>query len=200
MTHGNDALIFIAVPGFTQFILDNLLEEYVYKEIATARDMEIPLWEKFRELSTETLVANSTDYYRSFLQAAATNKIRENIAESIKNYKNDLLHNINRDAISPEDFILTHSARKKSLMAFVTRYTTDPEEIVFISEEIDTLVCQYSVAATHAYVELVTQQAKEEKSIKDKLFSTSPGFYYIYDMVQDVQVLSAERLFETLGY
>ncbi|RYF97522.1 MAG: PAS domain S-box protein, partial [Chitinophagaceae bacterium] len=200
MTNGKDHLIFSAVPRFAQYILDNHFEEYLYKEIAIARSMEIPLWKKYRDVAAEDLAKNSRAYFTSFLQALATNTVHENLQVNIENYKQDLLKGVTRDLITPEDFILTHAARKKALLSFVCHYSSSSDEIVKIIDEIDMILCHYSVAATDAYVELITKNAEEERSIKDKLFTTSPGFYYIYDLHQDKQVLISERLFDSLGY
>ena len=200
MPYRQDDMIFSVVPKFAKFILDNHLDEYVRKEVFLSREMNIPIWEQFKNVSDEDVISNSKEYYTKFLKAVAENTSKQNLTEALESYRNNVLEYVNREMITPEDFFLTHAARKKALLSFLALYTNDPVLLLEIVAEIDTLFLCYNIKTTETYIDLVNQKMVEEKSIKDKLFTTSPGFYYLYDIAADVQILPSERLFEALGY
>ncbi|RYG05722.1 MAG: hypothetical protein EOO02_02945, partial [Chitinophagaceae bacterium] len=200
MSSRNEDMIYHAVPSFARFIIDNHFDEYIATEVRTSIEMKIPVWEKFAHLPIETLIENSRDFFGQFLKDAAGNSLRGNLERSINHYKLDVLKNVSRQQITPEDFLLTHEARKKTLRGYLHLYTTDATLMITILDELDHIFLQFSVAATSAYINLLNNIADEEKSIKEKLYTTSPGSYYIYDLENDTQILPSERLFEKLGY
>jgi PAS domain S-box-containing protein len=200
MTKGIDDLVFSYIPSFAQYIYDHHLSDYIKQEVSFSRKMNIPIWEQFRALSDEEIISGSSAYYARFLLSVAKNRSAENLAEGIRNFRQDLLDHISRDHLTPEDIILTHAARKQAMMHFISQYTCDAALIVKLVEEMNTIFTRFDIESTNTYFELLNEKMDEEKSIKDKLFSTSPGFYYIYDIANDVQVLPSERLFKTLGY
>jgi PAS domain S-box-containing protein len=193
-------MIFSVAPDFAKFILENHLEEYLHREVSFSMAMEIPLWEQFKGLRVEDIVASSRPFYTEFLEAVATNTTRENLAKWITQYRQDLLSHINSAQITPEDILLTHAARKKTMVSFLAGYTTDTSLILQIVDELDTIFARYNIMAADNFIDLLNEKVLEEKSIKDKLFTTSPGYYYLHDIPGDTQILPAEKLFVELGY
>ncbi|HTF29312.1 MAG TPA: PAS domain-containing protein [Flavitalea sp.] len=200
MPQGKDDMIFSVVPHFARFVLVSHLDDFIRKEIQFSRALQIPLWEQFRDLSEEDIITQSLEFYKEFLEAIAENKCRENLNNSIVKYRLDLLMHVKRAEITPEDLLLGHASRKKALLYFLERYTSDPKLIIDIVQEINSIFTEYDVAAADAYIELLAEKVDEECSIKEKLFNTSPGFYYIYDIMKDIQVLPSDKLFKALGY
>ncbi|MET0298568.1 MAG: PAS domain-containing protein [Flavitalea sp.] len=200
MSSRNEEMIYHAVPSFARFIIDKHLDEYIATEVRTSIEMKIPVWEKFAHVPIEVLIENSSEFFGQFIKDAAENGLKSNLERSIRHYKLDVLKNVGRHQITPEDFLLTHEARKKTLRHFLHLYTGDAQIMLRILDELDHIFLQFSVAATNAYINILNNIADEEQSIKRKLYSTSPGSYYIYDLENDIQILPSERLFEKLGY
>jgi signal transduction histidine kinase len=200
MANEKGDMIFSVAPAFAKFILDNHLEEYLRREVSFSFEVNIPLWEQFKDLKNEDVVANSRLFYTDFLEAVANNTTWQNLIKWINQYREDLLTHVNREQITPEDILLTHAARKKTLLSFIPDYTTDPSLILQIVDELDTIFTKYNKLAADNFIELLNQKVLEEKSIKDKLFTTSPGYYYVHDIPGDTQILPAEKLFLELGY
>ncbi|HTE25611.1 PAS domain-containing sensor histidine kinase [Flavitalea sp.] len=200
MANGKDDMIFSFAPNFARFILENHLEEYLRREVSFSRSMNIPLWEQFKDSRVEDVVANSRHYYTEFLEGIANNSTWQNINKWVNQYRQDLLGHVNRAQISAEDILLTHAARRKTLLSFLGDFTNDPTLIIQIIGELDTLFTRYNILAAQNFIEQLNQKVLEEKSIKDKLFTTSPGYYYLHDIPGDTQILPAEKLFFELGY
>jgi len=200
MPQVQDDMKFSVIPEFARFILDNHLDDYIRKEVSISRAMNIPLWEQFRGVSDEDIISNSKEYYTKFLSCLAENSCRQHLQDAINSYRLDLLTHVNREMITAEDLLLTQAARKKTMLSYLRFYTSDPDLFVKVIEEMDALFLRYNIESTHTFIELLNQKMLEEKSIKDKLFTTSPGFYYLYDISEDAQVLPSEKLFRAFGY
>ncbi|RYY30746.1 MAG: hypothetical protein EOO04_03975 [Chitinophagaceae bacterium] len=200
MTQRKDDIIFSAAPDFARFIYNNHLAEYIRYEIRTSRNMNIPLWEKYSDISDEDLIAGSSKYFADFLLSVAENRTSQNLADGLKNYREDLMLHVTRDQLTSEDLLLTHAARRRTLFHFLERYTQDPNLILQIVRELEIIFTNFGVSSTNTYVEILNKRVEEEKSINEKLFNTSPGFFYLYDLANSRQVVPAERLFKYLGY
>ncbi|MHA4845471.1 PAS domain-containing sensor histidine kinase [Flavitalea antarctica] len=200
MANEKGDMIFSVAPGFAKYILDNHLEEYLRREVTFSKSMNIPVWEHFKDAPIEDVVTNSRNYYTEFLEGVANNSILDNMTKWVRQYRQDLLTHINSAQITPEDILLTHAARKKTLLSFLPGYTPDTSLILQIIDELDLIFARYNVLAADNYIDLLNEKMLEEKSIKDKLFTTSPGYYYVHDIPGDTQILPAEKLFLELGY
>ncbi len=199
MTQERDDLTFTAVSAFARFVYDHHLAEYIRFEIQHSRNT-IPVWEKYKDIDDAAIFERSLEYYSEFLLAVAQNRTTENLTAILKLYKADLLDYATREQITPEDVVRTYAVRKKAFCHFLPLYTSDAQLMLQILQELDAILVLYTTRFTNAYIEVLNERMEEEKSIKEKLFHTSPGSYYIYDITTRSQVLQSERLFLALGY
>jgi PAS domain S-box-containing protein len=200
MAPEKDDMDFTELPQFARFILDNYADDYVAKEVSVSRSMDIPLWRQFENIPDEQIISQSKPYYLEFLMAVAERRIWQHLRNAIEQYRQDMLMHVAREQITPQDLLMTHAARKTAMLFFLPSYTAEISLFQKIVYELDALFLKFSVVSSEAYTELLHQKMAEEKSIKDKLFSTSPGFYYLYDIASDSQILPSEKLFTVLGY
>src|SRR5687768_8330118 len=90
--------------------------------------------------------------------------------------------------------------RRKIFMNLLRQYPVDADTMFKVIEEMDRYFLAQERIATGTYFELLKSRIEEESYYKEKLAVTSPGFYYLFDIENDKQLQTSDKLFEYLGY
>ncbi|MEO6729871.1 MAG: PAS domain-containing protein [Ferruginibacter sp.] len=191
---------FAHLPQFIQFVLDTCLEKYVQNLLSSSRGPALPSPSFFIHMNNEELSDFLLQSSKDYLTPLALNRSTEAIEKSLQSYIKIELYFSERVSIEPGNIFLLSYLHKRALREILKNYSEDLHPVFEILDEIDLFFVAYDQSATNNYMQLFRNKIEEDRRFKEKLTVTSPGFYYIYDLVNDKQLESSDKLFEYLGY
>ncbi len=191
---------FIHLPLFSRFILDHHLTAFVQYQLSLAPQLKIPLLQGLRHLSEDQLFNYALSATKEFLETFANNQAGQRMRKAIDDWTNNRLEYHDNSMIEPDDVFLLNHMRKKAFMRLLNLYTTEPDKIMAVIDELDTYFLAQERLSTNTYFQILKNRIEEESYFKEKLVVTSPGFYYLFDIENDRQLQTSEKLFEYLGY
>ena len=195
-----ELLDFVYLPSFARFILNNHLEDYVQRHMDISRQLRMPALQFFNHLSKAEILAYTTRSSRQFLEYLAVNKAGEILSKTISNWNRNRLQYVEKDKIALDDIFLISFLRKRIFLDLLQLYTNDVDTSFNIIGEIDRFFMVHDRETSQTYVQLLKARIEEDSYFKEKLTITSPGFYYLFDIENDCQLQSSDKLFEYLGY
>lgn len=154
----------------------------------------------FRDLSYEQKLELTKKSAEEFLTYLAGNKALQQIEDSLKKWKQNLLPVIKKEDVAAEDITQITYLRKKSLLHFVTSYTTETEEIIGIIKETDLFLVSSENASINFYIDLLKERISEHVHFIEKITNTSPGIIYVYDVENNKELYTNKTTTEFLGY
>ncbi|MGZ5188594.1 MAG: sensor histidine kinase, partial [Kaistella sp.] len=125
---------------FLAFINEECLEEVARESLRAAKEINFPLMQFFNHLPDETLVAMGMKSLREFAGSMADGTFMEKQQVNLKKWEDDKMEGgISKENIHPTDLIMIYTAQKKALHKFIPRFTKDPEEIIEIVNDLESL-------------------------------------------------------------
>ena len=152
------------LPSYAQYILQHRFEDYCQCLIKGANELEIPMMRFFKEMSHEQwqqLTKNSAKEFLTYLQQ---NKAKQQIEDSLKQWKENLLPGMSKEQIVAEDITLVTFLHKKTLTHFIADYTSDINDAIELIKEIDLFLSTAQTSATTTYVNLLRNKIEEDET------------------------------------
>ena len=146
------------LPAYAQYILQQRLEDFSSYQMQIAEEVEIPIMRFFKEMSYEQRFEITKNSAAEFLTYLAQNKAKQQIEDSLKQWKENTLPNIQKEDVVAEDITLLTYLRKKSLTHFITDYTSVMEDMLKIIEEIDLFLITSQTASTNTFINLLKEK------------------------------------------
>ena len=191
---------FIHLPAFAEYILANKLDEWAEVQIRYSRELNVPLLEKLNAFSEQELWQLTRDSSLEYLSFLAQNKARDEIKNSIINWKENQFPNINKEDIQEEEILLITLVRKKTFLHFLPEYPLAMEDLVSLIHEIDLCLFYSESAFTHAYIDLLKERISEHTHFIERINKTSPSAIYIFDIINNQGVYASDKVATILGY
>ena len=150
------------LPSYAQYILQHRLDDFSQYQLMVAEEIEIPMLHFFNDIPHDQRLQITKTNAKEFLTYLAQNEARQQIEDSLKRWKENLLPVISKEDIAPEDITLIAFLRKKSLTHFIADYTSDINDAVEIIKEVDLFLGTAETAATSFYINLLKNKILED--------------------------------------
>src|ERR1044071_7040822 len=125
---------------FLAFINKECLEDAAKETLRIAKEIDFPLMRLFKHLPDETLVQMGMESIRAFGTSMADGTFMEKQAVNLKKWEDDNMGGgISKESIQPTDLVMIYTMQKKALHKFIPRFTQNPEEIIEIVNDLETL-------------------------------------------------------------
>ena len=150
------------LPSYAQYILQHRLDDFSQYQLMVAEEIEIPMLHFFNDIPHDQRLQITKTNAKEFLTYLAQNEARQQIEDSLKRWKENLLPVISKEDIAPEDITLIAFLRKKSLTHFIADYTSEINDAVEIIKEVDLFLGTAETAATSFYINLLKNKILED--------------------------------------
>ena len=87
------------LPAYAQYILQQRLEDFSSYQMQIAEEVEIPIMRFFKEMSYEQRFEITKNSAAEFLTYLAQNKAKQQIEDSLKQWKENTLPNIQKEDV-----------------------------------------------------------------------------------------------------
>ncbi|RZL16273.1 MAG: PAS domain S-box protein, partial [Pedobacter sp.] len=173
---------------------------YIAHQLDGARRLNTPLLKIFGDMPDEQIIQASIPGHTDFLVAAENNRLKEMLFLSMERWVNDQLEIVGRDEIEAEDITQVSHLRKAALTEFLPEYTNDPRIWLGIVKEIDTYQLQADTMGANTYINILRSRISEHSHFIERITNTSPGFVYVYDIVNQKEIYTNEKATTLFGY
>lgn len=198
-------LSFTHFPGYARFLLDNKLNEFVAKQFEFSRQVEIPLLKLLAHMPEEQLIELSKLSSAEILLCAAENRLEENVAVSVKQWKENLVPFMSKEEVVADDITLVSLIRKRALLFFLPQYTNDVLSALAIIDEIDQYV-QFSEAVSfETYMGIQQEQLNRSNTAlqqRDELYKQAQALTHIGNWswyIETGKVLWSDEMYRIYG-
>ncbi|MBV9962767.1 MAG: PAS domain-containing protein [Parafilimonas sp.] len=195
-------LNFSYLNGFAKFLLENLLDDFVEKQLIFSREIKLPLLKYFENFSDEELIAIGKETTQELLKSCAENKAHEYIKKSVDDFLNNQMVFITKGQIISEDIILLSFMRRKLFRHFITAYTTDTDIILKTLHEADVFTSVLDAVCLKAFVQTQRDLFSHAQSLahignwewdlKTKVLFWSDEVYRIYELDPQTSIPSQQ--------
>lgn len=125
---------------FLAFINKECLEDAAKETLRIAKEIDFPLMRLFKHLPDETLLQMGMESLREFCTSMADGTFMEKQVINLKKWEDDTMDGgISKASIQPTDLVMVYTMQKKALHQFIPRFTKDPEEIIEIVNDLESL-------------------------------------------------------------
>jgi PAS domain S-box-containing protein len=112
----------------------------------------------------------------------------------------DQLEIIGKFQIVGQDITLITYVRQQAFRKFIPLYTTNVQEALELSKEIDTLMLGATTTAIDIYVNILKDRIEEESLFSNKLIAASPAITFLFDIVHNKEIFVSGKVSEVMGY
>lgn len=155
--------------------------------------MNIPLFKLFEKFSDEEFFALSKKSMEDFMKSFLDDKPIEVAMLSLENWKRNNIINLQRGEVSADDLALVYSLRKRTLMNFVCRYSSDCIKVVAIMQELEEFS---SFVEKHAIETLLKIKHEEITNLNHHLveakISLDTAFKELQEHKEELQAMNEE--------
>jgi len=197
--------IFPALAAFADFILSSHLEEYVREGLRLSFEAQLPIMKFFKDLSEQQLFDLSMQGSRDVLKGLVDGTPDEMLTASIERWKNNQLPWMEKDDVVTEDITLLAHVRKKTMLSFIPRFTTDPVRIVTLVREMDEWQLSYSSITFKTFIGLLQERISrqlEQLKYSDERFKQAQAVTHIGNYVWELntqQLTWTDELYRIYG-
>jgi PAS domain S-box-containing protein len=189
------------LPGFAQFILENHLNEFVQEQLDLSFRFNIPLVVSLRQRFSDSqlfeLSKTSSVEYLTYLK---DNQAYEQISLSTEKWINDQLEIIDKFQVTGQDITLISYVRQQAFRKFIPLYSSEVQQALQLSTEIDTLILGTNTTSIDVYVNILKDKIEEESLLSKKLISASPAITFLFDIVQNKEIFISGKVKEVMGF
>jgi PAS domain S-box-containing protein len=173
---------------FLAFVKDELIEEAATESLRVSQELDFPLMRMFNHLSYETLIEMTKKSIREFADTMANGTYMEKQLSNLKKWEEDKLEGgITKEQIQPTDLVLAYAAQKKAMHKFIPRFTSDPEEIIEIVNDLENLhstLQNISINLLFKWRKDTEAKLIETNKFLDTLLENIPNMIFVKDADQ----------------
>ncbi|MFL5739826.1 MAG: PAS domain-containing protein [Flavisolibacter sp.] len=188
------------LPSFAEYLRQHRLKDFVLAQLKHSREVEIPLMKFFQNFSEDQMLEMGMQSAKEFLGYLAENKAKQQIEDSVRQWKDNQLPQVNKNEIEAEDITMVTYIRKKSLVQFIPDYCSQIDQVIELVNEIDLFLTTSETILTNTYIDLLKERIKEDTLLIEKVNHTIPGAVYVFDLQHFKGVYSNNKLGEIIGY
>jgi PAS domain S-box-containing protein len=188
------------LPSFARYLLEHKLNEFMEVQVRISQELDIPMLRAFRELNPGQRAEILRQRITNFLGRLSENKARQQIEESIEEWKGGRIPSIDKDRIVAEDITMLSYLRRKSFLYFLPDYCSGSEQMIEIIGEMDIFLLESETAQANTYIGLLKSSIDEHVHFIQKVADTSPGIIYVYDVKNRKHIYMNRSVTDYLGY
>ncbi|MGZ3922879.1 MAG: PAS domain-containing protein, partial [Flavisolibacter sp.] len=189
------------LPGFAGFILNNHLKDFVQEQLDLGSRLNIPLLVSLRQrFSNDDLLELSKTTSTEYLVYLKENRAFEQIKDSSEKWMNDQLDIIGKFQVTGQDITLINYVRQQAFRKLIPFFTTDVQEALQLSAEIDTFMLGATTTSIDIYVNILKDKIQDESLLTNKLITASPAITFLFDIVQNKEIFISGKVLEVMGY
>jgi PAS domain S-box-containing protein len=169
----NTNLIFHELPLFARFIKNNFLNEFVIEQLRLSQELKLPMLSYLKSMTTEELIAASKLSSTDFLTCLEENKASERIVKAQLRWVENKIGFLKSDEITAEDITLVSYIQKQSFLKLLISYTSIPEKIIALVQELDQYYLEVEKASTNTYINILKNRlgARESQLLEAQALS-----------------------------
>jgi PAS domain S-box-containing protein len=170
------------LSAYLAFVKKNKLEEVARESLHLSRELKIPLLELFKDLPDEVIIPRSMKSMSDFADQLADGSFISRQKENLQKWEDDKLEGVSKDQIQPTDLVLIYTAQKKALHKFIPAYTSDPELIIKIInelEEVHASVQNEAINMMFRWRQETEAALKQTNSFLDTLLENIPNMIFV---------------------
>jgi two-component system, chemotaxis family, CheB/CheR fusion protein len=152
------------LKDFVAFVKERYLVEHVKFYLYNIKQYDIPLIKLFSHLSDEQMFTMAMEGQIKFLDNFIQGRHYEEAAKSLKEWEEDRIPGIPKNAIHPSDLVYIYKAQKISLLSFLPKYTNSLEKGMYIALEMEDY---FSTIQNDAVQLLFRLQKEAEEKVKE---------------------------------
>lgn len=152
---------FPLLKAYAAFLLENYLDEATEMHLEIARKAHMPLLSLFSHLSEQELLQFGKQSLHTFLSQLISESAIEGAKDSLRKWRSGTLANIPTRGVGTADLVLTYHVRKQLLLSLVLRYTTAPEKLVAIAQELNDFYAEVELFAFNLFVDHKQKENQE---------------------------------------
>ncbi|WP_132053596.1 PAS domain-containing sensor histidine kinase [Pseudocnuella soli] len=184
------------LPAFARHLRDNFLDEFVAAQIKYAQVLQVPLLDVVQQLPEEKRAAFYQQTTHEYLTQLADNKAAEQIENNLRLWKENMLPEIDKEAITDSDITLVNYLRKQAMLQFAPAYCSSTNQLLQLVQELDFLSMKTESASFSTYLDILGAKIEEQAYLTNKITNTSPGIIYLFNL-RPYSVLYANQTAET---
>jgi PAS domain S-box-containing protein len=150
------------LPAYAQYLLQHRLHDFASCQLQIAEEVEIPMMRFFKQMSYEQRLQITENSAAEFLTYLAQNRAKQEIEDSLRRWKDDLLPIVAKEDIAAGDINAITYVRKKSLTQFIPDYTSEINDAIEIINEIDLFTVESEIASTNIYMNLLKEKITQD--------------------------------------
>lgn len=152
---------FPLLKAYAAFLLENYLDEATEMHLEITRKVELPLLSLFSHLSEQELLQFGKQTLHTFLSQLIAESALEGAKDSLRKWRSGTLPYISKNGVETADIVLNYHVRKQLLLSLVLRYTTAPEKLVAIAQELNDLYAEIELFAFSMFVDHKQEENEE---------------------------------------
>ncbi len=188
------------LPAYASYLLNNHVDQYTRRQIALARNFDLPIMRHFKHLSEDELFTLSRTGTIEFLSAIEANDAKTYISNSMERWVANQLPNMQKFEVEARDITLINHLRGKTLREFLPGYTWDVEAVMMLVEEIDRLLTGITTTSADIYLQMMKDKIEEESNFSRNIIQTSPGLTFVYDVLKQREIFITGKVQEVMGF
>jgi len=161
------------LPTYAQYLLQNRLDDYCRLQLSIAKEMAIPLMRFLEKMNPEDRMELMKERAKDFLGSLATNRAKQQIESSVKQWQENRLPLVSAENIIAEDITSIAHLRKRCLTQFIADYTPHINDALELIREIDDFLTTAVHAHTSFYIDLL-----QKKNSNDELALRNNEYLY----------------------
>jgi PAS domain S-box-containing protein len=173
---------------FLAFVKDELIEEAAKESLRVSKELDFPLMRMFNHLPNEILIEMTKKSIREFADSMADGTYMEKQLGNLKKWEEDKLEGgITKDQIQPTDLVLVYAAQKKAMHKFIPRFTREPEKIIEIVNDLESLhstLQNLSINLLFKWRKDTEAKLLETNKFLDTLLENIPNMIFVKDANQ----------------
>lgn len=183
---------------YTQFLLENHLDDFVKEDLTRADLLDLPLIKLFAHLPQEQLFEVFKKITREAFTEIIDHQGLQGTHRLVESFRNNTNENIPAEKLNIRDIALTYNIRKHSFLKFLSLYTQDIEKGIEIITELEDFYAHRQNLIFQVYTEINTEILKNSEESFKSLAEASFEGIVIHDRGEILEV--NETILTLLGY
>ncbi len=164
---------FRLLPDYARFLLEHHLDELVGHNLRRARQVELPLLQRFTHYTEQQLFDYSRENVRTLLTDLSQGVALEAHRENLRRWQQNQLPGISRSQVDARDLSFSPHTRRYALVKMLRTYARDLDRYEALIEEIDAFFTATLADSLQAFVEVQQQDLRQERDFLQTILNTT---------------------------
>lgn len=192
-------LHFVHLPQFADYLLAHI-DAYTKEIVRLFYETNMPLLQALQHLSEDEKFQFSKRLNIEFLTNLSRNNAAGHIEAVTGRWLSGAFENIGRLDVDARDITIINYVRSRAQKKFINQYTTEPDVVYHLHNEIDSLSFAFNSKSINDYLQVLKDKIESEVRFSSNVIEASPGIVFIFDLEQQKKIYINGRVEELTGY